>query len=136
MVLQDVHVKERLRHDTQRQVAHRLRHVQPLSWLPRIQHLLGVLHHDARVALDAPLVKGRLNQAALLPVELAISGKQSIAEQPAQINIELRTGEVPRLLDEKVANMFWKEEHHTRQPRNTQRYHEDKRTMNITEERK
>jgi hypothetical protein len=90
-------------------------------------------HHDTGISLHSLLVKSGLDQTSLLPVELAVRRKQSIAEDVAQILIELAAREITRLVDQKIANMFRSKEQHDRCPSHMDRRQPTKGTLNAAD---
>src|SRR5262245_25939366 len=105
-----VHVEERLRHDAQRQVLHLMSDIALLARRPGVEHLSRVLDHDACVAVYTLFVEGRLDEAALLAVEVAVGREEPIAEQASEVACEFTVGEVARLLGKEVAYVFWPRE--------------------------
>src|SRR5262245_1121201 len=105
-----VHIEERLRHDAQRQILHLMSEIALLVRRPGVEHLSRVLDHNIGVAVYALLVEGRLNEAALLAVKVAVGREEPVAEQASEVARELTVGEVARLLGKEVANMFWPRE--------------------------
>lgn len=53
---------------------------QPLPIAPAGQHSVRIVHHRRRVRLDPVGMKGRRDETALAPPELAVAGQQAVAQ--------------------------------------------------------
>jgi hypothetical protein len=76
--------EKRLRGDSQRQFGHRAVGIEGLVRRNPLDEVACVALHDARVLRDTFAVKGRLHDAAHLPVQRLFAREQSVAEQQAQ----------------------------------------------------
>ncbi len=111
LIVCDVGVQDRLGEDGHREQDHRIDDVHDLAGPPFVRDAARALDHESGVVEHPVVVEHRLDRPALRPVQVALAGEQSLADQPLRLLKGRALHEGPVMSDEDVLDVVGMTEH-------------------------
>ena len=106
-----VGAEQRFGDDRERQMRHVVVGVTNLAVVPGLEHALGLLDHDRRIALDLLALKCGLGQPSLASPEISLAGQKPLADQGNQPPRQLVFHEIVGMRSQNIIDMFGIHEH-------------------------